>query len=331
MDIAYGMKILLQVVDSGSFAQAADALGLSNAAVTRQVSALEEHLGARLLHRTTRRLSLTEAGTEYCVRARAILEQIAEAESSAARGTARPTGTLRLSAPLSFGVLRLADELPLFRARYPQLKLDIDLSDRVVDLANEGFDVALRIATTLESRLIARRIAPIDMVLCASPEYLQRHGTPKRPADLADHEVLSYKYLWSGDEWAFTEEHGRKLTVRVRPAVHATNGDLLRRLAVASGGIILQPAFIVEEDLRHGRLLRLLQDLQAPAFDLYAVYLSHQHLPARVRAFIDFLLERFGSSHPESISAPGGPHRQTPTPAAAATRRARGPSIIARR
>lgn len=313
MDITYGMKILLQVVDSGSFARAAESLGLSNAAVTRQISALEAHIGARLLNRTTRRLSLTEAGAEYCVRARAILEQIAEAESNAAAGTVHPTGTLKFSAPLSFGVLRLAEELPLFRARYPKLKLDIDLSDRVVDLANEGFDVALRIATELENRLIARRIAPIDMVLCAAPDYLRRRSAPKEPADLASHEVLSYKYLWSGDDWAFTDATGDTVTVRVHPAVHATNGDLLRRLAVAGGGIILQPEFIVAEDLRHGRLLRLLEDLQAPAFSLYAVYLSHQHLPARVRAFIDFLLERFGSGGSGRLSGPSDPRGSSPS------------------
>ena len=324
------MKILLQVVDSGSFARAADTLGLSNAAVTRQIGALEEHLGARLLNRTTRRLSLTEAGAEYCVRARAILEQIAEAEVSAAEGTARPTGTLRLSVPLSFGVLRLADELPEFRARYPQLKLDIDLSDRVVDLANEGFDVALRIANTLESRLIARRIAPIEMVLCAAPEYLRRRGTPIRPAELANHEVLSYKYLWSGDDWAFTDDSGRKHTVRVRPAVHATNGDLLRRLAVAGGGVILQPAFIVEDDLRAGRLSRVLQDLHAPAFKLYAVYLSHQHLPARVRTFIDFLVERFGCDRPVVLGDPGGTDAQA-GPSAPAAKQPRAGRLNTRR
>jgi DNA-binding transcriptional LysR family regulator len=330
LDIAYGMKVLLQVVDSGSFARAAETLDLSNAAVTRQVSALEAHIGARLLNRTTRRLSLTEAGVEYCIRARAILEQIAEAESNAAAGTARPTGTLKVSAPLSFGVLRLADVLPQFRTRYPQLKLDIDLSDRVVDLANEGFDVALRIATALESRLIARRIAPIAMVLCAAPEYLQRHGTPREPTELSSHEVLSYRYLWSGDDWTFTDEAGRKITVRVRPEVHATNGDLLRRLAVAGGGIILQPAFIVEDDLRHGRLIRLLENLQAPAFNLYAVYLSHQHLPARVRAFIDFLLEHFGPRSSGNSSDSGEPPGQL-RPATTVAPRARRPLTTPRR
>ena len=298
MNVTQAMRVLLQVVDSGGFARAAAALDLSNAAVTRQIAALEKHLGARLLHRTTRRVSLTEAGSEFCARSRVILEQLAEAESAAAQGVVQPTGVLRISAPLSFGVLRLADELPGFRARHPQLKLDIDLSDRLVDLANEGFDVALRITTDLEPSLVARRIALVGMTVCASPGYLRRHGTPRSPADLERHEVLSYKYLWSGDEWSFTDALGRRCPVRVRPAVHATNGDLLRHLAVADGGIILQPTFLVEAELRRGTLVPLLEDYHAPQFTLYAAYLSHQHLPARVRVFIDYLVERFGRTAP---------------------------------
>jgi len=305
VDIAYGMKILLQVVDSGGFARAAEALGLSNAAVTRQIAALEHHLGARLLNRTTRRLSLTEAGTEFCARARGILEQIAEAQSAATQGVTRPAGVLRISAPLSFGVLRLADELPGFRARYPELRLDIDLSDRVVDLANEGIDVALRISATLDASLIARRIVPIGMVVCAAPKYLKRRGTPLVPGDLERHEVLSYKYLWCGDDWAFTDASDEVSRVRVRPTVHATNGDLLRRLAVADGGIILQPDFLVEEELRRGRLVRILEGYRATEFNLYAVYLSHQHLPTRVRVFIDYLVERFGYGAQATTDARG--------------------------
>lgn len=310
MNIAHGMKVLLQVVDSGSFARAAEALGLSNAAVTRQIGALEHHLGARLLNRTTRRLSLTDAGAEFCARARAVLDMIAEAESCAAEGAARPAGVLRITAPLSFGVLRLADELPGFRARYPELKLDIDLSDRVVDLANEGIDVALRIAASLEANLIARRIAPIGLLVCASPGYLRRRGVPSTPADLERHEVLSYKYLWTGDAWTFTDPAGHAAKVRVRPAVHATNGDLLRRLAVADGGIILQPDFLVAEELRRGRLVRVLEEYRAMEFSLYAVYLSHQHLPVRVRVFIDYLIERFGGDAAAARAAreaPGAP------------------------
>jgi DNA-binding transcriptional LysR family regulator len=320
MNITHGMRVLLQVVDSGSFARAAQALGLSNAAVTRQVGALEQHLGARLLHRTTRRLSLTDAGTEFCARARAVLEMIAEAESAAAEGVARPAGVLRMSAPLSFGVLRLADELPGFRTRYPQLKLDIDLSDRVVDLANEGFDVALRIAASLESSLIARRIAPIGLLACASPGYLRRRGTPRSPADLERHEVLSYKYLWSGDAWSFTDPAGNEARVRVRPAVHATNGDLLRRLSMADGGIILQPDFLVAEELRRGRLVRVLQDYRAMELSLYAVYLSHQHLPTRVRVFIDYLVERLGTTGVTTKGAGGTPRKSVPSPSPLAKR-----------
>ena len=296
MNVIQAMRVLLQVVDSGGFARAAASLELSNAAVTRQVAALEEHLGARLLHRTTRRVSLTAAGNEFCARARVILEQLAEAESAAAQGVVQAAGVLRIAAPLSFGMLRLADELPAFRARHPQLRLDIDLSDRLVDLANEGFDVALRITRELEPSLIARRIAAVGMTVCAAPGYLRRHGTPRTPADLERHEVLSYKYLWSGDAWSFTDIHGRSDTVRVRPAVHATNGDLLRQLAVADGGIILQPTFLVEAELRRGTLVPILQDYHAPQFTLYAAYLSHQHLPARVRVFIDYLVERFGAA-----------------------------------
>ena len=322
MNITHGMRILLQVIDSGSFAHAAQALGLSNAAVTRQVAALEQHLGARLLNRTTRRLSLTDAGAEFCARARAVLEMIAEAESSAAEGVARPTGVLRISAPLSFGVLRLADELPGFRARYPELKLDIDLSDRVVDLANEGFDVALRIAASPEASLIARRIGPIDLLVCASPGYLRRRGAPRSPADLERHEVLSYKYLWSGDAWSFTDSAGNEARVRVRPAVHATNGDLLRRLAVADGGIILQPEFLVAEELRRGRLVHILQDYRTMEFNLYALYLSHQHLPTRVRVFIDYLLERFGTAALSAKAAGASPRKSMPSPSRRAKRAA---------
>ena len=295
MDVTYAMKVLLQVVDSGSFARAAAALDMSNAAVTRQVSALEARLGARLLNRTTRRLSLTDAGAEFCARARGILEQIAEAESVAAQGAAQPVGLLRISAPLSFGVMRLAGLLPGFRARYPQLRLDIDLSDRVVDLANEGIDVALRIAGRLDPNLIARRIAPVSMVVCAAPGYLNRRGTPCEPAELAQHETLSFSYLWAGDDWPFTDGNGKVTRVRVHPAVHATSGDLLRELAVAGGGIIMQPTFLVAKELRRGTLVPILADYKTLGLNLYAVYLSHRHLPSKVRVFIDYLVQAIGS------------------------------------
>ena len=311
MDISYAMRVLVQVVDSGSFVRAADALGISNAAVTRQIGALEAHLGARLLHRTTRRLSLTDAGAEFCARSRTILEDIADAEAMAAQGSAHPVGLLRVSAPLSFGVMHLARFLAGFRARHPHLRLDIDLSDRVVDLAYERIDVALRIASKLEGQLIARRLAPVSMVVCASPAYLERHGTPSVPAELAEHATLSFSYLWAGDEWPFTDALGNVTRVKVSPCVHATNGDLLRELAVAGAGIILQPTFIVASELAQGTLVPILEDYQTLELNLFAVYLSRRHLSSKVRVFIDEIVSAIGDMPPwerwqhRALGAPG--------------------------
>jgi DNA-binding transcriptional LysR family regulator len=295
MDLLAASRVFVQVVDSGSFARAAAVLELSNAAVTRQVAALESHLGARLLNRTTRRMSLTDAGEDFQLRARAILEQVAEAEAAAAQDTQDPVGLLRLSAPLSYGISHLAPVLARFRQRYPQLRLDVDLSDRVVDLAHEGVDVALRIATQLAPGIVARRIVELDLVVCAAPAYLQRRGIPRRPAELAAHDTLSYSYLWAGDDWPFTDAEGHRDAVRVHPAVHSSNGELLRELAIAGGGVILQPRFIVDDALRSGKLVPILEHYRTLELSLYAVYLNRSYLPSRVRVFIDFLVEALGA------------------------------------
>ncbi len=300
MDVLAATRVFVQTVDAGSFARAARALNLSAAVATRQIAALEAHLGARLLNRTTRRMSLTDAGEEFYERARVILEQVAEAEAAAARETQRPVGLLRVSAPLSYGISHLAPVLARFRQRHPQLQLDIDLSDRMVDLAHDGVDVALRIATRLAPGIVARRIAPLDVVVCSAPAYLRRRGLPREPAELAEHETLSFSYLWAGDEWPFTAPDGRRETVRVHPAVHSSNGDLLRELAIAGGGVILQPRFIVEQALRAGTLVPILESYASFNLHLYAVYLSRKYLPSKVRVFIDFLLEDLanGETHP---------------------------------
>jgi DNA-binding transcriptional LysR family regulator len=298
MDLAYGMKVLVKVVDAGSFARAAEALDTSTAAVSRQIGALEAHLGARLLNRTTRRLSLTDAGAEFCERSRAILEEIAEAEAVAGQQSLHPVGLLRITAPLSFGVSQLSRLLPAFRERHPQIRLDVDLTDRVVDLANEGVDVGLRIAQELGDNLVARRIAPVSMVVCASPIYLKRRGVPTTPAELARHETLSFSYLWVGDDWPFTDPQGVVTRVRVQPAVHATNGDLLRELAVAGGGVIMQPSFIVGTELARGTLVPLLTDYRTLELSLFAVYLSRRQLSSKVRVFIDYLVEEVGEQPP---------------------------------
>ncbi len=291
MDVLTATRVFVQTVDTGGFARAARALDMSGAVVTRHVAALEAHLGTRLLNRTTRRMSLTDAGEEFYERARVILDQVAEAEAAAARGTQSPAGLLRVSAPLSYGISHLAPVLARFRQRYPQLHLDIDLSDRVVDLVHEGIDVGLRIATRLAPGIVARRLAPLDVVVCAAPAYLRQRGVPREPAELAGHETLSFSYLWAGDEWPFTSPDGRRETVRVLPAVHSSSGDLLRELAIAGGGIILQPRFIVEQALRAGTLVPILESYASLDLHLYAVYLSAKYLPSKVRVFIDFLVE----------------------------------------
>lgn len=294
MDFVRALQVLVRVVDARSFIRAADQLDTSNAAVTRQVAALEKHLGTRLLNRTTRKISLTSSGEAFMEKARQILEQVADAESVAGERDGGPGGILRLSAPLSFGIAHLSRLLPGFRARYPKLRLDIDLSDRLVDLAGEGVDVALRIAREPSPNLVARRIATVRLVLCASPIYLRKHGTPKHPAELADHETFSYTYLSAGDSWRFFREGGASATVRIRPSVHATNGELLRELALAGGGIILQPTFIVGGDLMRGSLVPLLPEWRLLELSLYAVYLSRRQLATKVRVFIDYLLESIG-------------------------------------
>lgn len=296
MDVLKAMQAFAETVEQGSFVAASEQLGTSTAAVSRQVAALEAHLGVRLLHRTTRRLSLTEPGQAYFERAVEALRDIAEAEAIAGEHSVQPAGTLRISAPLSFGVKALGRILPDFRRRYPELALDIDLTDRVADLAHEGVDVALRIARSPSPNLIARKIAPVRMALCASPDYLRQRGMPEAPDDLADLEVFNYSYLTSGDRWTFHDGSGRESVVRLRPTVRATNGDLLRDLAIANGGVILQPMFIVAEDLEAGRLVRILADWHFDELDLYAVYLSRTFLPAKVRVFVDFLVSEIGKT-----------------------------------
>lgn len=289
MDILHSMTVFVAVVEQGSLVRAADGLGLSAAAVSRQIAALEDHLSARLLHRTTRRLSLTDTGQEYFDRARQILSDVAEAEAMAGRGAARAAGVLRVSAPLSFGVNRLARWLPAFRAAHPDLRLDLDLSDRQVDLAAEGIDVAVRIARSpARSHVIARRIGRVRRLVCAAPAYLDRRGRPVTPDDLAAHDILGYSYLSDGDVWSF-RKGGEERAVRLRPVVHASSGDLLCELAAGGAGIVCEPDFMLARHLESGRLEPVLTDWASEDFGLFALYLSRKHLSAKVRLFIDAL------------------------------------------
>ena len=303
MDVLNAMQVYVAVVETGSLVGASEVMGISAAAISRQIAALEQHLGARLLNRTTRRLSMTNGGEEFLTRARTILADVADAEALAGQSAAKPAGLLRISAPLSFGISRLSRWLPGFMAQYPDLKLNVDLTDRLVDLANDGIDVAVRIARQPAStNVIARRISSIRTVLCASPEYLARRGSPQMPEDLATHDTLSFTYLSTGDDWTLRDTHGHQTTVRVRPQVHASNGDILCEMAVQGCGVINQPDFIVERHIASGQLVPVLQGWSTEGFNLYALYLSRKFLSAKVRVFIDYFDEMEGRDVKGSIA-----------------------------
>jgi len=295
MDFVRALRTFMRVVESGSFSQAAEQLSTSSAAVSRQVAALERHLAVRLLNRTTRKVSLTSSGKAFAVRAGPLLNEIEDAESFAGGTQHAVSGTLRIAAPLSFGVAQLPPLLAGFRHKQPHVKLDVDLSDRVVDLAADGFDLALRIAREPSQHLVVRRLARVGLVLCAAPSYLRARGYPSSPSELSHHQILSYSYLSFGRVWPFTDRKGRAELVRIDPIVSATNGDILRDLAVSGAGIILQPTFIVRHALARGSLVRLLPEWSVPELSLYAAYLSHRHLSPKVRAFVDHLVQAIGA------------------------------------
>lgn len=310
MDRFETLQTFVAVVEAGSFSAAAARLGRAKSAVSRQVAALEAHLGAQLLNRTTRRLSLTEAGREFYERAQRILADLAEAEQSVAAEQTALRGRLRLAAPLSFGLLHLAPALEAFLQQHPELVLDLDLDDRRINLVEEGFDLALRIGELADSTLVARPLAPIRMVLCASPDYLRRHGTPRTPADLGFHAGLVYGNIPEAQQWRFLDAAGKTHSVKVPARLRANNGDVLVQAALAGLGVVVSPSFIAHRALAAGQLVPLLPEYQAPGTTAYAVYPSRRHLPQRVRALIEFLAQRFGDTpywdqnHPPGAETP---------------------------
>lgn len=293
MDKFQEMASFVAVVEAGSFVGAADATGLSKAAVSRHVAELEQRLGARLLHRTTRRLSLTDDGQLFFARAKEMLAAIDEAESEISSRSGEPSGLLRINAPLTFGVMHLAPLWGRFAQLYPKVSLDIELSDRVVDLVEEGYDLAVRITNLPSSQLVSRQLASTRMVACASPPYLALHGTPQHPRDLAQHEVISYSYWAARNEWTFVAPDDNPVVVRTRARIHANNGDTCRAAALDHQGIILQPDFLVADDLRRGDLVELFPGYRAMTLGIHAVYPSRKHLPIKTRRLVDFLVEAF--------------------------------------
>lgn len=295
MDRFKALEAFVRVVDLGSFARAADRLEVSTSAVSRQVAELESTLGARLLNRTTRRLSLTESGQAYYERIVQLLADFAEAESSVRATAVEPKGRLRVTCGVTFGERYLASATAEFAARHPAIVFDLDLSDRVVDLVEEGFDLAIRIGSGGSQALVSRRIGTTRNVCCASPAYVARHGAPQSPDELVKHECLAYTYVATPDAWIFESRDGRPQTVRVRTRHRANNGCMLAALATEGLGIVCEPDFIVAPELRAGRLVRLLPDYATPVSPIAAVYPSRRHLSAKVRSFVDFLAARFSA------------------------------------
>jgi len=296
MDSLTSMKVFGAIVEAGSFASAARRLRLSRAVVTKHVAALEDRLNVRLLERTTRRVSVTEAGARYYERCTQILAEIEDAEREAAQATAMPRGTLRISAPHTFAIAHVAPYLAEFRSRFPEVNLELVLSDRFVDLLEEGFDLAIRIADGLpESSLVARRLAPCRFAVCSAPEYFKRHGEPQTPDDLAKHLCLGYTLSPREYSWVFVCPHDKRHVVNVDGPLRSNSGDMLRAAAVGGAGVVLLPSFYVGEDLERGRLKAVLTDYRVQEYGIYAVYPSRKHLTAKVKTFIDFLSERYGS------------------------------------
>ncbi|MEY4883858.1 MAG: hypothetical protein RIS34_1712 [Pseudomonadota bacterium] len=296
MDKFLEMKTFAAVVDGGSFVQAADALDMSKPAVSRHVAELEQRLGVRLLQRTTRKLSLTEEGRQFYGRCKTVLADVEVAEEEITSQSIAVKGLIKVNVPVSFGLWELAPLWPDFMAKFPDVELDITLADRIVDLVEEGYDIAVRIAHLPNSSLVSRKLASTRLVLCASPAYLKKHGKPKHPSELAEHAVLSYRLLATGDQWNFEGPEG-SVSVTVKPVMRTNSGDTCIAAARKSKGVVLQPSFLVNADLQSGALVELMPSYRSIEFGIFAVYPTRQYVSPKVRALIDFLAQALKSVH----------------------------------
>ena len=297
--------IFAKIAETGSFAGAAAELGLSAATVSKALARLEARLGERLIHRTSRRFSLTETGRVLAVRAAQILAEGEAAEAEAQAKSATPRGRVRLAAPMSFGLRHIAPILPEFLAAYPEVSVDLQLDDRMVDLVAGGIDVAVRIADLPDSSLIARRLCPVRRWVVGAPDYFARHGTPQRPRDLEDHACLCYSYLASGETWRFTDTNRVEEAVTVRGPLSATNAEAFAAALDAGIGIALQPDFLAWDAIRDGSLVTVLEGWSAPPLTLNLVTPSGGPRALRVGALLDFLARRFtGGAAPWTGAAP---------------------------
>lgn len=293
MDKLEAMNVLAKVVASGSFAEAARKLGVTRSAISKAITQLEDDLGVRLLDRTTRRVTPTEAGLAYYERCLAIMAQIAETEAQISRLHDEPKGVLRVNAPMSFGTLFLGPAIADFMQRYADLKVELTLTDRIIDPLEEGVDVTVRIGAMVDSSLIARQISSVSVLIVASPDYIARHGAPQQPRDLASRSCLHYGHSTTVPRWTLAQE-GVPISVPISACMSSNNGDTLRDAAVAGLGIARLPSFIVGCDVAKGRLVTVLADYAPPDLTIHALYAPNRFLAAKTRVFIDFLVERYG-------------------------------------
>jgi len=294
MDKLNSLRAFVKVVELGSFSEAGRQLRLSRSVISKYVGELEQDLGVQLLNRTTRHASATENGQAYFERALSILADLDAADQAVAQAQSTPRGLLRVNAPMSFGTLQLGPAIADFMAQCPELQIQLVLSDDQVDPMQGGFDVTLRIADLESSSLIARKIVAIDRVVCASPDYLKQHGTPKLPEDLRSHSLLTYGFLLTGNQWKLTGKNGDDHWIQPSWTLCVNNAEVLRDAAIKGRGVALLPTFIAGDALRAGSLRSMLNAYKAPPLTLYAIYPPTRHLSSKVRLFIDFLVERFG-------------------------------------
>lgn len=295
MDKYLEMRTFVAVVDAGSFVGGAEILEMSKPAVSRYINDLETRLNVRLLHRTTRKLSLTEEGEIFYLRCQQVLSDIDAAEAEVSSRSGEASGLIKINVPVSFGIMHLAPLWGEFQAKHPKVFLDITLADRQVDLIEEGYDMAIRIARLPSSSLVCRKLSSTRIVLCASPEYLREAGMPSHPSELIHHRLMSYSLWGEGDEWAFDGPEGR-VVVKANPSIRTNNGDTCRAAALQHQGFILQPSFLIGDDLRSGKLIEVLPEYRSIELGIYAIYPSRKQLPAKVRLMIDFLIDAFQNS-----------------------------------
>jgi DNA-binding transcriptional LysR family regulator len=293
MDRFSEIRAFVTVAEQGSFAAAADRLDLSRAMVTKLVSALETRLGVRLMHRTTRRLSLTEAGETYLAQGGALLAELEDLDALLSQGASKASGRLRVTAPVSFGMRFLGRAIAGFQRQHPQVEVELSLNDRKVDLVDEGFDLAIRVSNLDDSSLIARPLAKVRDRLCASPDYLLRHGVPQHPDELAQHDCLIYTLINQPNVWEYQALDGAVGRVRIKGSLRANNGDILTDAAVHGMGITRQPEFLLQQALAAGQLQTILDDYRWSCLDVSAVYPVRRHVPGKVRVFVDFLVDFF--------------------------------------